>query len=229
MSLNEETNEQLSLASLKEKLSVSFSQQSSQDLEQLKSFNEKSAKWHTLNTLMIINNNKKIESLQNLLNAERARLKFVEDKSEQMAKQIQLMKFAIMEAGGKLRNYHRNLMTVITLLKLTTQNYKRNKSSGIFERIRSALPLLNWEQLWQRLSHAGLTLIIALLVSKMLWIDSIIEGMGKILLMVKLSRSSVQRTKLGMRISAIIFIFVMLRKRFESAMSQFKTWVNIFF
>ena len=215
-----------SLNSLSQRLS--FNLRRSSELQNLADFNEKSAKWHTLNTLMIISNNKKIESLQNVLDAERARLRFVEDKSEQMEKQVSALKFTLMEAGGRLRNYHRNLLTVITLLKVTTIKPAKSESS-ISQKIRALLLSINSANFGQVLSLNALPMLVSLLVSRVFMIDAIIDALGKMLLLLKMPKRSIERTKLGMKLSAIIFIFIMLRKRLQTLAAQFKAWVNFMF
>ncbi len=218
----EEKKELFSVNSLSEKFTLNLSQRQP-DLQDLINFNEKSAKWHTLNTLMIINNNKKIETLQNALDTERARLRFVEGKSEELDKQVNTLKFTLVEASEKLRNYHRNLMTVVTILKLTTTR----RQSTVKKRLLSKLKeFWNSAAVGQIISHNALALLVSLAVSRVFWIDSIIDVLGKLLALSKLSKNSIHRTKIGMKISAIIFIFLMLRRRIQNLLKQFKAWVS---
>ncbi len=216
----------LPLNSLSEKFALNLGKSS--DMQDLISFNEKSAKWHTLNTLMIIGNNKKIASLHHILDAERARLRFVEDKSEQLEQQVGALKFALLEAGGKLRNYHRNLLTVITLLKLTTLKPAKTTNS-LVDRVKNILLSINFASVGHIVSQNAIGVLLSILLSRVFWIDSIIDGLGKLLFLLNLPKNSVNRTKLGMKISAIIFIFVMLRKRLQNTVTQFKAWVNFMF
>ncbi len=73
----------------------------------------------------------------------------------------------------------------------------------------------------------GATLAASLLVSKVLWLDSIIGVLSKLLLFTQMSKKSIERTRLGVKIAVISFIFVLLRRRIKEFLGKANIWLRL--
>lgn len=205
-------------------LSSKFAWKLSAKTDSLEKFNEKSEKWHTLNTLLVLNNHKKMMHLESALEMERARLRFVEDRSAITEVKLNQVNNALRQASKKITSYHKSFTTMAALMKLVLHHRKAKHSQSPIERVRDFIKAIPIKDL---MVQNGATLAASLLVSRILWLDSIISGLSKLLLFSQMSKKTIERTRLGLKISVIIFIFVMLRKRINELLEKTNIWLRL--
>lgn len=192
--------------------------------DSIEKFNEKSEKWHTLNTLLALNNHKKMMHLESALEMERARLRFVEDKSSITEAKLNQVNCALNQASKKLTSFHKSFTTMAVLMKLVLNHRKASTAQSPLDKIVDVIKSIPIQDL---MVQNGATLAASLLVSKVLWLDSIIAALSKLLLFTQLSKKSIERTRLGVKIAVVSFIFVLLRRRIKEFLGKANIWLRV--
>lgn len=209
---------------IQDSLSSKLSWALSAKTDSIEKFNEKSEKWHTLNTLLALNNHKKMMRLESALEMERARLRFIEDRSSITEAKLNQVNNALNQASKKLASFHKSFTTMAVLMKLILHHRKASTTQSPLDKILDAIKSVPIREL---MVQNGATLAASLLVSKVLWLDSIIGALSKLLLFTQMSKKSIERTRLGVKIAVISFIFVLLRRRIKEFLGKANIWLRL--
>ena len=172
---------------------------------------------------MVINNHKRIDILEEQLSIEQARVRFLEDFSGQLDEKVGGLERSMTAVKKEITKQKKSLMTILMVVKLISgYEAKRRKETRLIEIVkRSASGLLQ--------NAVIFGLIQALM--RITFLDQIIDTLlGLLRLGNILSRRTVERSRLMIKISLSLTLFFVLKERIRKLMRKIigmLSYVNI--
>ena len=169
---------------------------------------------------MTINNHLRIGQLENQLKMEQARVIFLEDFSSQLHEKVGKLEMSMKTVKTEVGAQKKNMTTILAVVKLLSSHQaQKQKQPRIIEQIRKLF-----------VGTVQNTLIFGIIhvLMKVMWIDSLIDTVSELLAMVRvLSKKSIERSKILVKLSISIALFALLRQRIKDLLQKLKATITI--
>lgn len=164
---------------------------------------------------MVINNHKRIDILEEQLLEEQARVRYLEDFSEQLDGKVGGLERSMLRVKKEISGQKKSLMMVLTIVKLINGHRESNKrKGGRLMAIASGF-----------LQNAAIFGVIQVLM-RITFIDRIIDTLLG-LLRFGLSKRTVERSKFVIKLSFSLTLFFMLKERIRNLIGKLRIALSI--
>lgn len=166
---------------------------------------------------MVINNHRRIDHLEDQLALEQARVRFLEDYSEQLGVKVGKLEKSMDSVKREVIKQKKNLLTILNIIKLIS-NHQSQSKKNIFEVVKSGMI-----SIFQNAIVFG---IIQMLI-RITWLDSLIDSITELLKLSNIfSKRSVERSRFFVKLSLSITLFLLLKERIKKLLMKLKSFIN---
>lgn len=159
---------------------------------------------------MAINNHKRIDNLEEKLSTEQARVKFLEDFSEQLDEKVGKLEGSMEKVKKEIYGQKKSLMTILMIVKLISSHQKESQKYQVNIKAISSGLIQNF-------------VIFGLIqaIIRITFLDEIIENLLGILRF-GLSKRTLNRSKFMIKFGFSLTLFFMLKERIKLLLSKLK-------
>lgn len=166
---------------------------------------------------MVINNHRRIDHLEDQLALEQARVRFLEDYSEQLGVKVGKLEKSMDSVKREVIKQKKNLLTIMNIIKLIS-NHQSQSKKNIFEVVKSGMISI--------IQNAIVFGIIQMLI-RITWLDSLIDSITELLKLSNIfSKRSVERSRFFVKLSLSITLFLLLKERIKKLLMKLKSFIN---
>lgn len=167
---------------------------------------------------MVINNHRRIDHLEEQLALEQARVRFLEDFSDQMGEKVGKLEKSMDSVKREVIKQKKSLLTILNVIKLISNHQSQTKKNR-FEIIKSSMISV--------FQNAVVFGIIQMLM-RIAWLDSLIDSITELLKLSNiLSKKSVERSRFLVKLSVSITLFLLLKERIKKLLMKLKNVINV--
>lgn len=164
---------------------------------------------------MVINNHRRIDQLEEQVASEQARVRFLEDFSDQLGGKVRKLEKSMDVMKKEVSKQKKSLITILTLVKLISnhQTGQRNNSKIVSMLKSGAMSVL----------QNAVVFGIIQMIMKITWLDSLIDSLTELLRFSNIfTKKSVERSRFLVKLSISITLFVLLRGKIKSLLMKLK-------
>ena len=165
---------------------------------------------------MVINNHKRIDNLEEQLNSEQARVRFLEDFSDQLGEKVGKLEKAMITVKREVTGQKKSLLTILNVIKIISnhQMETQRKNSKTFEMMKFGL---------MKVFQNGILFVLIQIIMKMSWLNSLIDSLTELLRIGNvLSKKSMERSRFVIKLSLSVSLFFLLKERIQELMLKLK-------
>lgn len=168
---------------------------------------------------MAINNHRRIDNLEEQLASEQARVRFLEDYSDNLGEKVGNLENSMCSVKREVARQKKSLLTILTLVKLiSSHRTEKEKNVKFLEMIKSGSIYV-----FQNAVVFGLVQMIM----RLTWLDAIIDSLTGILRMGNiLSKKSMERSRFLSKISISITLFMLLKEKIKELLLKLKKIIS---
>jgi hypothetical protein len=174
---------------------------------------------------MVINNHRRIDTLEEQIGLEQARVRFLEDFSDRLGEKVGKLENSMKTVKKEVAAQKRSLMTILNIIKLISDHRAETRRNGkLFEIMRHGTVSV---------IQNALVFGIVQIVMKITWLDSLIDGITELLRLGiglgignTLSKKSVERSRFLVKLSFSLTLFLILRERIKKILMKLKDTIN---
>ena len=167
---------------------------------------------------MVINNHKRIDNLEEQLISEQARVRFLEDFSDQLGGKVVKLEKSMITVKREVIGQKKSLLTILNVMKLISNHHqmetKRNKNFKIFEMMKFGL---------MKFCENGILFVLIQIIMKMSWLNTLIDSLTELLRICNvLTKKSMERSRILIKLSLSLTLFFLLKERIKELMMKLK-------
>ena len=172
---------------------------------------------------MVINNHKRIDILEAELSSEQARVRYLEDFSEQLDDKVGGLERSMEKIKKEISGQKKSLVALLTIVKLISGHERERRREGKFmDIVKSAASVI--------IQNAFIFGLIQVML-RVSFLDQIIDSLLGLLRFGNiLSRRTAERSRFMAKISLSLTIFFLLKERIRNLMEKIRsafTYLNI--
>lgn len=166
---------------------------------------------------MTINNHRRIDILENELESEKARVRFLEDFSDQLGHKVNNLEKSVDSCKREVSRQKKNLTTILGLVKLLSK-HEKVKRGKFFESVKGVTVCI---------TQNAIIFGIVQVLMKITWMDSLIDSLTELLKIGRiLSDKSAERSKFMVKFGISLTIFLLLRDKIKKLLLKLKEAIS---
>lgn len=168
---------------------------------------------------MVINNHRRIDNLEEQLISEQARVRFLEDLSDQLGEKMGKLEESMISVKREVTKQKRSLLTILNIIKLISNHRSETKRiSKIYEIMKSGAMTV-----FQNAIVFGLVQILM----RISWLNSLIDSLTELLRIGNvISKKSMERSRILVKLSLSLTLFFLLKERIKKLIINLKLAIN---
>lgn len=163
---------------------------------------------------MVINNHKRIDILEEQLSEEQARVRYLEDFSEQLDGKVGGLERSMSKVKKEISSQKKSLMTILTIVKLIN-GHESNKKKGMMGAFASGI-----------LQNTAIFAIIQALM-RITFLDQVIETLLGLLPRFG-NRRTMERSRFMIKLSLTLTLFFMMKERIRNLLGRLRSAISCF-
>lgn len=161
---------------------------------------------------MVINNHKRIDILEEQLSDEQARVRYLEDFSQQLDGKVGGLERSMDKVKKEISSQKKSLMMILTIVKLINGHESRKRNTGRLMDIASSF-----------LQNAAIFAVIQALM-RVTFLDQVIDTLLGLLRFGNiLSRRTMERSRFMIKLSLSLTLFFMLKERIRNLIGKLRS------
>lgn len=164
---------------------------------------------------MVINNHRRIDHLEEQVASEQARVRFLEDFSDQLGGKVRKLEKSMDAVKKEVSKQKKSLITIMALVKLISNHQTEQRNNGkIVSMLKNgAISVL----------QNAVVFGIVQMIMRITWLDTLIDSLTEILKFSNIfSKKSLERSRFLVKLSISITLFILLREKIKSLLMKLK-------
>lgn len=166
---------------------------------------------------MSINNHRRIDHLEEDLVSERARVRFLEDFSDQLGQKVGTLEKSVESCRKEVSRQKQSLATILVLVKIISNHQKGRQQKAVDFLKRASLSVL----------QSAVIFAIVQVLMRITWLDTIIDSLTELLKFGRLlSKKSVERSRFMIKLSLSVALFLLLKEKIKKLLQKLRQAIS---
>lgn len=166
---------------------------------------------------MNINNHRRIDNLEDELQSDKARVRFLEDFSDQLGHKVGNLEKSVDSCRKEVSRQKKSLTTILMLVRIIS-NHQKDKKERIVDYLKG---------ITVSIAQNALIFGIVQVLVRITWLDTLINSITELLKLGRmLSKKSVERSRFMVKLGLSIALFFMLREKIKKLLQKLKQTIS---